>query len=157
QEYLRARTLIRARDIPGAIAILDRSVPNNPNYAPGWALLAEAYEFLPIYELDLGGMPMGAARATTEAAYSKSEMAARKAIELDPNHPNGYTALAWFEMARKNWAASDDFYKQALLRDPDDPDALHLSSITMMIEGHTKRALELREKLRTLDPFVPIY
>src|SRR5262245_13810000 len=40
QEYLRARTLIRARDIPGALAILDRSVPNNPTYAPGWALLA---------------------------------------------------------------------------------------------------------------------
>src|SRR5262249_37515843 len=36
QEYLRARTLFRARDIPGTIAILDRSVPRNPTYAPGW-------------------------------------------------------------------------------------------------------------------------
>jgi TolB-like protein len=157
QEYLRARTLIRARDIPGAIAILERSVPRNPAYAPGWALLAEAYQFLPIYELDLGSMPIPEARAAVEAAYSKSEMAARKAVELDPNHPIGYTALAWSAAARKNWAASDDLYKQALLRDPDDPDTLHLSSISMTLEGRIKQGLEVRQKLRALDPFVPIY
>src|SRR5262249_19492284 len=60
-------------------------------------------------------------------------------------------------MQRKNWAASDDFFKQALLRDPDDPDTLHLASIAMLGKGHVKQALEMRQKLRTLDPFVPIY
>src|SRR5262249_44308689 len=135
QEYLRARTLFRARDIPGAIAILDRSVPSNPNYAPGWALLALANEFFAIYELDLGSMPVEKAQATVEAAYAKGEMAARKAIELDPNHPSGYIALSYNETTRKNWAAAEDFFRQALARDPDDPDSLHLASLTMNLSG----------------------
>jgi TolB-like protein len=157
QEYLRARTLIRARDIPGAIAVLERSVPRNPNYAPGWALLAIAYEFFPIYELDLGSMPSAQARTTVDTAIAKADMAAHKAIELDPTHPSGYAALGWLEMERKNWTASEDAFKQALLRDPDDPDTLHLASLTLMTMGRLKQALETRQKLRTLDPFVPVY
>jgi tetratricopeptide (TPR) repeat protein len=58
---------------------------------------------------------------------------------------------------RKDWAAADDLFRQALALDPDDPDALHLYSLTSMGSGRIKDAFSIREKLRSLEPFVPVY
>jgi tetratricopeptide (TPR) repeat protein len=41
--------------------------------------------------------------------------------------------------------------------DPVVPDALELYGLTLATTGHLKQALESRERLRALEPFVPIY
>ena len=64
---------------------------------------------------------------------------------------------AYIQAARGNWAAAEDLFRQALALDPNDPDALHLYSQMLATVGRLKEALSLREKLRTLEPFVPIY
>jgi len=48
QQYLRARSLVRARDIDGAITVLEPVVTRDSAYAPAWALLAQAYILFPV-------------------------------------------------------------------------------------------------------------
>jgi tetratricopeptide (TPR) repeat protein len=55
------------------------------------------------------------------------------------------------------WAAAEDLYRRALELDPDNPEALHVSSATLATVGRLKESLRIRENLRGLEPFVPIY
>jgi TolB-like protein len=138
-QFLRARTIYRTR-APGAIEamikILEQVVARDPDYSPAWALLARAY----------GG-----------TQNDKAEKAAREAIRLDSRNAMAYTVLAGIQTRLRNFASAEDLRKQALALDPDDPDVLDSVSNGLAIFGHVKEAVSMREKLRTLEPFVPVY
>jgi TolB-like protein/DNA-binding SARP family transcriptional activator len=138
-QYLRARTVYRTR-APGAveavITILEPVVALDTGYAPAWALLARAY----------GG-----------TQSDKSERAAREAMRLDSRNAMAYAVLAGIQLRVGNFAAAEDLHKQALALDPDDPDVLDMISNRLAFFGHVKEAVRMREKLRTLEPFVPVY
>jgi hypothetical protein len=51
----------------------------------------------------------------------------------------------------------EDLFRQALALDPNDADTLQSYSLTVATFGRVKEALRLREQLRMLEPFVPIY
>jgi TolB-like protein len=157
QQYLRARALYRARDINQAITLLEPAVARDPNYAPAWALLAQAYTLVPAFNMNILTGPIEEVRPKVQSALDKAERAAREAIRLDPRHAGGYGALAYTQTERGNWVAGEDLFRQALALDSGDPDALHFYSITLGALGRLKQALSLREQLRTLEPFVPIY
>jgi TolB-like protein/DNA-binding SARP family transcriptional activator len=136
-QYLRARALYRARSpgaIEGATKILEQVVARDPGYAPAWALLARVYR-----------------------DGSKKEKAAREAIRLDSRNAMGYLMLAGIQTRLGNDAAAEDLEKQALALDPDDTDVLDAVSNGLAIHGRVKEAMRMREKLRTLEPFVPVY
>ena len=65
----------------------------------------------------------------------------------------------WLEIQLRlgNFAAVEDLDKQALALDPNDPDVLDMISLRLAASGHVKEAVSMREKLRTLEPFVPVY
>jgi tetratricopeptide (TPR) repeat protein len=69
----------------------------------------------------------------------------------------GYVSLANVQARLGNIAAAEDLQNQALALDPDDPDILDSVSNTLAIHGRVKEAVSMREKLRTLEPFVPVY
>ena len=156
-QYLRARALFRARgaNLPQAIAILESVVARDPGFAPAWALLAYAY----ILEGtdDLSYAKIDEAREVLRSARDKADKAAHEAIRLDPQHAGGYAALARIELTRAKWAESEELFKRALGLDANDPETLHPYSSALATEGRLKESLQLREKLRTLEPFVPIY
>ena len=136
-QYLRARALYRARSpgaIEGATKLLEQAVARDPGYVPAWALLARVYR-----------------------DGSKKEKAAREAIRLDSRNAMGYLMLAGIQSQLGNYAAAEDLEKQALALDPDDTDVLDAFSNGLAIHGRVKEAASLREKLRTLEPFVPVY
>ncbi len=157
QQYLRARALYRARAITQAIALLEPTVARDPNYAPAWALLAQAYAVSPVFNGNIWAGPIEEVRHTVQSSLDKADMAAREAIRLDPRHAGGYVALAYIQTERKNWVAADDLFRQALALDSDDPEALNFYGLTLASLGRLKQALSMREQLRTLEPFVPIY
>ena len=157
QQYLRARALYRARAIDQAIALLEPAVARDPNYAPAWALLAQVYAVSPAFNTNFWAGPIEEVRPKVQSSLDKADRAAREAIRLDPRHAGGYVALAYIQAARGNWVAGDDLFRQALALDSDDPDALHFYSMTLGALGRLKQALSLREQLRTLEPFVPVY
>ena len=156
EDYLRALALYRARNIKEVIALLEPMVKRDPTYAPAWALLAQAYNFEPVYILDMT-RPVGELRRERDSAYGLAENAARKAIQLDSNYAPGYTALGYAMVGDDHWAEADSAFQKALALDPDDPDTLHLYSISLVEEGRLKQALQMRMTLHKLEPFVPIY
>ena len=52
QDYLRGRSLVRGRIVEEAIATLESAVARDPNFAPAWAMLSQAYRSL----LDYNGL-----------------------------------------------------------------------------------------------------
>jgi hypothetical protein len=97
------------------------------------------------------------ARRIVQIAISKAEAAAREAIRLDPRNADGYGALAGVQRSRGNWSAADDLYKQAMALDANEPDNLNGYGSILANVGRLKESLRLRQQLRDLEPFVPIY
>jgi tetratricopeptide (TPR) repeat protein len=113
--------------------MLEQVVARDPTYAPAWALLGRM-----------------------SADRDKSEMAAREALRLDPRNAT-YSAMVGIQAAQGNRAVSEDLRKEALAQDPDEPDTLDSFSNSLAFAGRLKEALSIRVKLRTLEPFVPVY
>jgi len=158
QQFLRARVLYRSRAIRDAIALLEPALARDATYAPSWALLGESYDFLPAYSGVAFGLPVETARQLVQSALDKAEMAAREAIRLDPKHANGYAALAFAQAMRRRWVEADGLFQKALALDTNDTEILDVYSQMLLAgSGRLKEALGVRERMRTLEPFVPIY
>jgi tetratricopeptide (TPR) repeat protein len=84
-------------------------------------------------------------------------LAARRALQIDPENAAAYGALAFLEFQRGKWSQGEELYRRALEFDPNDPD-LFLSYIRFLrATGRLKEALAVGERLHMLEPFVPIY
>ncbi len=84
--YLKGRVLWGKRggdNIRQAIAFYEQAIVRDPNYAPAYAGLAEAYVILPIYT-----------DASAREAYAKAKAAALKALQLDDKLAEAHNALA---------------------------------------------------------------
>jgi TolB-like protein/DNA-binding winged helix-turn-helix (wHTH) protein len=160
EEYLRAVALIRARKTDDAIAVLKAVLAREPNYAPAWALLGEAYilpsSFARVEDMIASGS-RDEARRMLGAQYALIEQAARRAIQLDPRNALAYVALGGLEDHRGHWAASEDYQRQALALDPSNPDVLYANGYLLAATGRLKQALAVQKKLMALEPFVPVY
>jgi TolB-like protein/DNA-binding winged helix-turn-helix (wHTH) protein len=158
EQYLRARALYRGRHVQEAISVLEPAVARDPNYAPGHSLLAMAYSLIPVYLTNENRFASAAAgRAIIGNAFEKSEAEARTALRLDPRQSEAYVALALIDADRLKWAAAEDDFRKALNLNPNDADAIHLYGLTLTDMGRVRDALKSRDKLRGLEPFVPIY
>jgi len=76
-----------------AAALLEQVVARHPNYAPAWAILARVYGSLP----DNTPQRNGSAeeyRRVVDGYHSKLDAAVKRAMQLDPNMPDVYYALA---------------------------------------------------------------
>jgi adenylate cyclase len=140
EQYLHATALFRARgrsNIADAFNIMEQVVARNPDYAPAWALLADIYR--------------------TRGNASRQEEAARRAIELDPNLADGYVALGVVELGREKLLLAENRYKQALALDANNEGVLFTYGNLLGAVGRVKEALATYQRLRTLEPFVPLY
>src|SRR6185436_21191602 len=76
----------------------------------------------------------------------------------DSQSATGYAALAQIQVfVHQDFAAAEDLYRKALALDPYEPEVLDVFSNRLAAVGRIKEALSIREKLRTLEPFVPIH
>ena len=97
------------------------------------------------------------ARPTIQTQLSKGEVAAKRAIELDPKSADGYLALAEMRYDAGDVLSGIELVKQALALDPDLPEALQAYSIRLANLGYLKQALPVRDHLSAVEPFVPAY
>jgi len=157
-EYLQAKALYRARDLPAAIKLLEPVVVRAPGFAPAWGLLAQIYVVAQNFSIEVRSGSEEEARLAVQTSQDKAEMAARESIRLDSRNAVGYAVLARVQaIHRRNWATGDDLFKQALALDPNEPDVLLNYDITLAGEGRLKEALNVMERLRKVEPFVPIF
>ncbi|HEY4265518.1 MAG TPA: tetratricopeptide repeat protein [Micropepsaceae bacterium] len=164
QDYLRAKALVRARGpresggpLTEAAKLLEQAVARAPNYAPAWAVLAQAYSLIPAFSPPPTGGSIAEYRSRIMESLTKAETSAQRAIRLDPSHAEGYIGLATVHTFRRQFIPAEDLFQKALSLDPNNPDALQIYSVALATAGRIKDALPLRLRLRALEPFVPVF
>lgn len=162
QQYLTAKAIIRARgrvgnDLMSAVRRLEQVVDRNPNYAPAWAALSLAYNFVPQEDESYISGQGGGMRRLAGIYIPKGEAAARRATELDPSSADAHAVLGVNIRVSGKRVESEEEIKRALALDPMNPDALHFFSQSLASAGKTREALPIRQQLQALEPFVPIY
>ncbi|MFT5511268.1 MAG: TolB-like protein [Hyphomicrobiaceae bacterium] len=164
QDYLRARSLIRARGprepggpITEAIALLEQVVASDPDFAPAWATLGYGYVTMPLFSEAYFGGSIEEQRRLGDETLPNAEASAQQALRLDPTNAVGYAALAFVQQLRGNLIQAHDFAQQALALDPGNPEALQTFSGTLVLAGRRTEALVLRQRLQAIEPFVPVF
>ncbi len=157
QQYLRARALLQVQGAgaPGieALKIMELLVVRNPDYAPAWALLAQAYGAAVVRTIR--SSPIDEALRVRAELGPKQEAAARRALELDPNLPEGYLALSAAGANRLNLLLREDLISKALALDPYNQTALGQYGNLLAGVGRLKEGFAARQQLRAVEPFVP--
>jgi tetratricopeptide (TPR) repeat protein len=139
--YSDARAKIRKRDdnlIPAARAQLEQVVRLDPNFAPGWATLAEAVKF---------SLPQ---RKNWNISTDASQRYARKAIDLAPNLAAAHAALALALDLKGPVALAE--VKRAVELDPNDYEALNWLGGILSDSGDKKGALDVFTRAVELEP-----
>jgi tetratricopeptide (TPR) repeat protein len=161
EDYLRALALVRARGlhepagpVTEAARLLEQVVARDPNYAPAWGLLGQAYALNTYSGSDIFTNDV---RRFTAELLQKAEAAAQQATRLDPSNIEGYTALALARAIPGRFVQAEDLLKQALSLDTGNPDALNEYSLMLLNVGRSKDALAMRLRLQAQEPFVPIF
>jgi TolB-like protein/tetratricopeptide (TPR) repeat protein len=176
EQYLRAKISYNAR-APGWPEEVQAIIARDPSFAPGWSLwaqgnisglaaatrggslIARSDNFRRFVRLPLGrgALSEEEARLAVATLLDNGEVAARKAIELDPSLPSAYAALGDVQARRENWLEAERIVLLALERDPDNPEALNAYDSILASAGRLNDALPIGVQLRTLEPFVANY
>jgi TolB-like protein/Flp pilus assembly protein TadD len=151
EQFLRGKTaLLRARGaFREQLAILEPVVAKNPNYAPAWAAVSRAYRYASLVSSER--------REDRELYRTKATAAAQRSIELDPSLVDGLIQYGRALATAGRWALAEDVLSKALTLDPNDPDALEAYSGMLLGVGRLQEALALKQRLHTLEPYVPLY
>jgi TolB-like protein len=150
--YLRARALHRQRGVVllEAVALFEKALAIDPEFAPAWAGLSHSYIVLPNYISKEEYQAMG-------DVLAKSVDAAERALELDPALPTAIHALANTLLFRLEWAEAERYYRQALELDPDSADIMEDYVTLLTFSGQLEAARKVADRMIELDPYVPVF
>lgn len=108
--YLRARQLVVAREeYPEAIGLLDAALKLEPEFADAWAEKATALSLL-AYNIGLDNAKI----AESYDTYDQAWLAARRATEIQPDHPLAVAVKGLVRMNQKRWVEARVFLDRAV-------------------------------------------
>jgi TolB-like protein/lipoprotein NlpI len=142
--YLKGTALFRrgnSEDNVASVAALKESLRLDPDYAPGWSMLARALRV----ELING-------HGTYAKVSADIRAAAERAVSLDPKLPDAFVALASSYLVDWQWDKADEALKKALALDPGNPLALLFASFLALDRGHIDQARRDAETALVRDP-----
>jgi len=147
--YLKGRYYWNKRtrsDIETAISYFNQATAKDPGYALAYSGLADAYMGLPSYGGSLG------------ENCSKSNAAARKALQLDPALAHPHAVLGFNEMLCDwDFAGGEAEFKKAFELEPNDAPAHQWhANIISGIGGRGQEAIAEITRAHQLDPLSPI-
>lgn len=130
-----------------AIEYFQQAVQRDPNYAPGYADLANVYVILPSYS-----------SVDREDSLRKARGAAMRAIQLDDSLAEAHTALAM--VALNHWQAESQLaeheFHRALELNPNYGTAHHWYAFYLVFSGRMQEGIAELDRARHLDPLSPI-
>jgi serine/threonine-protein kinase len=149
--YLEGRYLWNKR--PGdvvwqALDRFERAIAADPNFAPAHAALASVYATLGAWESGL--LPPA-------EALAKAEVAAQRALELDPSLAAGHTAVGYTTL-HFEWNAERAVHEleQAIALNPAWVDAHHWQSHALCAAGRFPESAAACQRIVALDPLNPL-
>jgi TolB-like protein/Tfp pilus assembly protein PilF len=126
-----------------AIEHFERALVADPEYAPAYVGLANAYFML--------GQPLAA--MPHREAMPEAKKAALKALELDPSLPDAYSALASVNWIYDwDWKTADQMFRRAIELNPNSADAHSDYGIYLSAMGRHAEALAHGRRAAELDP-----
>ncbi len=119
------------KDLERAVEYFRRSRERDPDYAPAWAGLSQAYA----RQADGGLVPAA-------DGYRRAREAAEKALALDPQLADAHLAMGWIHSSYDwDWAAADASFRKALDLEPGSAQALRHAGIQALpSDAGTKRS-----------------
>jgi len=132
------------KNIETAIVKFEQAIEYDPDFALAYAGLVYAWLLIPEYS----------ASVDRSLSRQKSEQAAARALELDPNLPEGLTVMAWNHMAhRYDWVTAEKLLRKALAVRANNSDTLHWLSHVLSFQGRHDEAIQIAEKAVENDPY----
>jgi TolB-like protein/DNA-binding winged helix-turn-helix (wHTH) protein/tetratricopeptide (TPR) repeat protein len=144
--YLKGRFFWNKRSRDGltmAVGFFEQAVQRNPNYAPAYAGLADAYNALVFYGFVSGpeGIP-------------KAKAAATRAVELDGSRAEGHASLGYiYFMWEWNWAAAEREFQRAIELNGNYVPTYQWYALYLAAMGRGPESLAQIRQARELDPF----
>jgi len=147
--FLTARHLLNKEkegDIRKSIELFGKALEKDPDYAPGWAGLAEAYLRL----LDDPSTP-------PREAYPTARAASRKALELDSGLAEAHCLEAAVRIfSELDLHGSEEAFQRAIVLKPGYAPAYHWYGRVLFFQARFTQAIEMLRRALELDPLSPI-
>ena len=147
--YLKGRYFFNRpsdENLKKAITQFEQAVALDPNFAPAYSGLSDAYLWAAFNE----GV------VTAAEAKSKTKAAAEKALALDPASAEAHTSLAnyksWYE---HDWAGADKEFRQAISLNPNYAFAHDQWALSLGCEGRDDESIAEGRRAEELDPLDP--
>jgi TolB-like protein/Flp pilus assembly protein TadD len=113
--------------------------------ADAWAELAYVYQYLARF----GGMDTG-------EGMREARLAARKALELDPEQPLGLAAFGWVQRTDEHdWRGAQESFRHALAAAPENVAIMSDAAICFLNVGLIEESVVLADRAAERDPLNP--
>jgi TolB-like protein/DNA-binding winged helix-turn-helix (wHTH) protein/Flp pilus assembly protein TadD len=146
EDYLRGRFALaksnRRTNAEEGIAYFNEAIRKDPTFAPSYMGLADAYSALTT--VFIGG--------EAKKERPKATLAARKALELDPELVEAHVRLADMAKEQWRWAEAEAEYRRALELSPNNAEAHSQFAFWLVSQGRTEEAVTSCRRARELDP-----
>jgi TolB-like protein/Flp pilus assembly protein TadD len=143
--YLQGLHFYQQRSSTGyakTVEYLQQALDIDPEYAQAWILLASTYS-----NQALRG------QVDRETAYQDALAAAERALQLDPNAANAYSARAWLAMTyEQDLAAAALYFRRATDIAPNNPVIMGNRAVLARTLGRIDTAIELTRQSLRLNP-----
>jgi superkiller protein 3 len=166
--FLIGNAQMAQRKFGNAQLAYERSTSLNPNYAAAWNGLGEALGELKQFPRAVEAFNKAVALDSTllKAKYNQavtydrmknfrySEFVFRNLIKSNPTYSLGYDGLAVTLSKSGRAKEAIALHEKAIALSPQEPSYYFNYAISNLMLGNTAKALELQEKLKTIDPAV---
>lgn len=133
------------KSITDAIEFYSTAIENDPEFAQPWAGLADAYRLMAYMSAQ-----------NIDEWHKKAFAAVDRALELNDQVSEPYTALATLLEVTGQFPEALDAIQRALQLNPNDADAIFRYADVLHETGHTEQSLLEWEKAVQLDPLSPV-
>src|SRR6185437_10112686 len=134
-----------AADLAKSAQYYQQAIDHDPNYAPAYAGLADAYALRVVYD-----------NVPVQETFAKARAAAQRALELDNTLAEPHAALGLIALNARDWKPAGPELRRALDLNPNDATAHHWFSFYVLFSGKTEEAIAEIETARQLDPLSPV-
>ncbi len=146
ETYFLGKQLLEKRTqsaLSAAVEYFEQVVELDPQFALGYSGLADAYMLLPEYS----------ATIDRDMVREKSEVAARRALALNPDLPEVLTSMGWNRLIHDyDWEEAEALLSRAVEIEPNNASALHWLSHVVSWQGRHEEALRWARQAVDVDP-----